>query len=200
MGGKESNVVKHLSSSYCGRPLMINALLDWLHSAGVSELLLLCFPLSRLVFCLWMDFAGFSILWQLAVLPFASWLWLGCRKKEIQVLIEEHLKQLVLRHFDPKKADLIFTETEEGTVRTKDDCTMQTLVWKLTRNLVLVRYAWDQTPSWLEEMISFSPWRELFYQLAEQYPNCLMLKFTIKVHVSRIVPILGHYNTELWNA
>ena len=38
MGGKESNVVRHLSSSYCGRPLMINTLLDWLHSAGAEVL------------------------------------------------------------------------------------------------------------------------------------------------------------------
>ena len=30
-------------------------------------------------------------------------------------------------------------------------------------------------------MIQFPTWRELFYQLAEQYPDCLMLKFTIKL-------------------
>lgn len=38
-----------------------------------------------------------------------------------------------------------------------------------------------KVPSWLEEMIQFPTWRELFYQLAEQYPDCLMLKFTIKL-------------------
>ena len=38
-----------------------------------------------------------------------------------------------------------------------------------------------EVPSWLEEMIQFPTWRELFYQLAEQYPDCLMLKFTIKL-------------------
>lgn len=38
----------------------------------------------------------------------------GYRKREIQGMVEEHLKSLVLRHFDPKKADLIFTE--EGSV------------------------------------------------------------------------------------
>lgn len=38
----------------------------------------------------------------------------GYRKREIQSMVEEHLKSLVLRHFDPKKADLIFTE--EGSV------------------------------------------------------------------------------------
>lgn len=39
---------------------------------------------------------------------------IGCKKKEIQALIEDHLKMLILKHFDPKKADLIFTE--EGSV------------------------------------------------------------------------------------
>ena len=38
----------------------------------------------------------------------------GFRKREIQAMVEEHLKALILRHFDPKKADLIFTE--EGSV------------------------------------------------------------------------------------
>lgn len=30
-------------------------------------------------------------------------------------------------------------------------------------------------------MIQYPTWRELFYQLSEQYPDCLMLKFTIKL-------------------
>lgn len=38
----------------------------------------------------------------------------GYRKREIQAMVEEHLKQLITQHFDPKKADLIFTE--EGSV------------------------------------------------------------------------------------
>lgn len=74
----------------------------------------------------------------------------GYRKREIQSMVEEHVKLLVLRHFDPKKADLIFTE--EGS-----------------------------TPSWLEEMIGYPTWRKLFYQLVEQYPDCLMLKFAMKL-------------------
>ena len=38
----------------------------------------------------------------------------GYRKREIQWMVEDHLKSLVLKHFDPQKADLIFTE--EGSV------------------------------------------------------------------------------------
>ena len=47
-----------------------------------------------------------------------------------------------------------------------------------------------QTPSWLEGMIAHQKWRQLFYKLAEEYPDCLMLNFTIKVitaHVSTYV-------------
>ena len=38
----------------------------------------------------------------------------GYRKREIQNLVEEHLKTVILRNFDTTKADLIFTE-EVGT-------------------------------------------------------------------------------------
>ncbi|KAK3086810.1 hypothetical protein FSP39_023845 [Pinctada imbricata] len=38
-----------------------------------------------------------------------------------------------------------------------------------------------KTPSWLAEMIEYPTWRELFYKLAEEYPDCLMLNFTVKL-------------------
>lgn len=38
-----------------------------------------------------------------------------------------------------------------------------------------------ETPSWLAEMINYPTWRHLFYKLAEEYPDCLMLNFTIKL-------------------
>ena len=38
-----------------------------------------------------------------------------------------------------------------------------------------------QTPAWLTEMIEHTTWRSLVYKLAEEYPDCLMLNFTIKV-------------------
>ena len=34
----------------------------------------------------------------------------GMKKKDITALVEEHLKDLVLKHFDPRKADRIFAE------------------------------------------------------------------------------------------
>ena len=43
-----------------------------------------------------------------------------------------------------------------------------------------------QTPSWLAEMIDYPTWRHLFYKLAEEYPDCLMLNFTIKVSVVNV--------------
>lgn len=65
-------------------------------------------------------------------------------------MVENHLKDMILKTFDPKKADTIFTE--EG-----------------------------ETPAWLTEMIEHPTWRSLIYRLAEEYPDCLMLNFTIKV-------------------
>jgi negative elongation factor C/D len=87
----------------------------------------------------------------------------GCRKKDIQSIVEDHMKDMILKHFDPKKADMIFTA--EGS-----------------------------TPQWLEEMVSYPTWRELFYQLVEQYPDCLMLKFTLK-----LISDAG-YQSEISNA
>lgn len=42
-------------------------------------------------------------------------------------------------------------------------------------------YCDQQTPAWLTEMIEHKIWRSLIYRLAEEYPDCLMLNFTIKV-------------------
>lgn len=81
----------------------------------------------------------------------AEWLILaGIRVTEVQKMVENHLKDMILRTFDPKKADTIFTE--EG-----------------------------ETPAWLTEMIDHHTWRSLIYRLAEDYPDCLMLNFTIKL-------------------
>lgn len=47
----------------------------------------------------------------------------------------------------------------------------------------------NQTPAWLTEMIEHPTWRSLIYKLAEEYPDCLMLTFTIKVCVILIILI-----------
>ncbi|XP_052861929.1 negative elongation factor D [Anopheles cruzii] len=81
----------------------------------------------------------------------AEWLILaGVRVTDVQAMVENHLKDMILKTFDPKKADKIFTE--EG-----------------------------DTPGWLTEMIEHHTWRSLIYRLAEEYPDCLMLNFTIKL-------------------
>ncbi|KAH7961773.1 hypothetical protein HPB52_012042 [Rhipicephalus sanguineus] len=81
----------------------------------------------------------------------AEWLIMaGMKITEVQGLVEDHLKQMILKHFDPKKADSIFND--EG-----------------------------ETPAWLTEMIEHPTWRSLIYKLAEEYPDCLMLNFTIKL-------------------
>ncbi|BET00091.1 negative elongation factor [Nesidiocoris tenuis] len=81
----------------------------------------------------------------------AEWLITGGVKvNDVQAMVENHLKEMILKTFDPKKADTIFSE--EG-----------------------------ETPAWLTEMIEHPTWRSLIYRLAEEYPDCLMLNFTIKL-------------------
>ncbi|XP_071439767.1 negative elongation factor D [Hetaerina americana] len=81
----------------------------------------------------------------------AEWLILGGVKvTDVQAMVENHLKDMTLKTFDPKKAETIFSE--EG-----------------------------ETPGWLTEMIEHPTWRSLIYRLAEEYPDCLMLNFTIKL-------------------
>ncbi|VVD02118.1 unnamed protein product [Leptidea sinapis] len=92
---------------------------------------------------------NYSAVAQMANL-LAEWLILaGVKVTEVQAMVENHLKDMIIKTFDPKKADTIFTE--EG-----------------------------ETPAWLTEMIEHPTWRSLIYRLAEDYPDCLMLNFTIK--------------------
>ncbi|XP_054154370.1 negative elongation factor D-like [Oppia nitens] len=80
----------------------------------------------------------------------AEWLIMTDLKiSEVQSLVEDHLKHMIIKHFDPKKADTIFETTG--------------------------------TPQWLTEMIEHQTWRSLIYKLAEDYPDCLMLTFTVKL-------------------
>ena len=37
----------------------------------------------------------------------------GVDIKEVQEMVETHLKDMILKHFDPKKADSIFTDEGE---------------------------------------------------------------------------------------
>lgn len=39
----------------------------------------------------------------------------------------------------------------------------------------------DEGIDWLPELISYRSWRQLIYNLAEHYQNCLMLNFAVKL-------------------
>jgi hypothetical protein len=68
-------------------------------------------------------------------------------------------------------------QNPEGTLWTH--CTMRVIeVGYQYSNCYIV---FTQTPAWLTEMIEHPTWRSLIYRLAEEYPDCLMLNFTIKV-------------------
>lgn len=76
---------------------------------------------------------------------------MGVPVKDVQTSVEQHCQKLILKRFDPKEADSIFHEQTEGQV------------------------------DWLPELISHASWRSMIYQLSEQYPDCLMLNFAIKL-------------------
>ncbi|KAJ8897124.1 hypothetical protein PR048_002470 [Dryococelus australis] len=82
----------------------------------------------------------------------AEWLILaGASVQDVQAMVENHLKEMILKTFDPKKADTVLF-TDEG-----------------------------ETPAWLTEIVEHPTWRSLVYRLAEEYPDCLTLNFTIKL-------------------
>jgi len=81
----------------------------------------------------------------------AEWLiMLGMQPNEVKEIVQNHLKELLVKHFDPERADNIFQRA-------------------------------GQHPSWLLDLIGHKKWRQLFYKLAEEYPECLMVKYTIKL-------------------
>lgn len=81
----------------------------------------------------------------------ADWLIVaGASVEDVQAAVENQLRDLIVKNFDPKKADSIFSGA-------------------------------GQPPGWIEEMIVHSPWRAMFYKLADKHPDCLMLNFTIKL-------------------
>lgn len=97
---------------------------------------------------------SFSI--QKTVNYIKKFIFLGVKVQDVQAMVENHLKDMILKTFDPKKADTIFTEVGE-------------------------------TPAWLTQLIDHPTWRSLIYRLAEEYPDCLMLNFTIKVKINYLL-------------
>ena len=65
-------------------------------------------------------------------------------------LIKDKIKEMIISKFDTKKADSIFEKAE------------------------------NSQSMWLDFMIDHKHWRELIYELAEKYSDCLMLNFAIQ--------------------
>ncbi|CAD5115408.1 DgyrCDS4385 [Dimorphilus gyrociliatus] len=94
--------------------------------------------------------SNYSALAQMANFLAELQIMAGIDIKEVQDVVENHLKSMIIKYFDPKRADSIFTD--EG-----------------------------EPPAWLAELINYPTWRHLVYELAEEFPDCLMLNFTIKL-------------------
>ena len=105
----------------------------------------------------------------------AEWLILtGVEPADVVNMIVQHLQTLIEKHFEPKKADSIF---EAGGVN----------IQFIHRKKPMLTFVLIQVPSWLTEMTEHMNWRSMIYKLAEEYPNCLMLNFTIKVDMEKNV-------------
>ena len=52
---------------------------------------------------------------SLYLFPFSCSLCTGAKVPDVEQMVENHLETLIIKHFDPKKADSIFTA--EGEVR-----------------------------------------------------------------------------------
>ena len=51
----------------------------------------------------------------------------GVKVSEVQDTVENHLKEMILKHFDPKKADSIFTDG--GVSYVEDMCKIMQKRW-----------------------------------------------------------------------
>lgn len=116
-------------------------------------------------------------------------------------MVERHLKELILKNFDPKKADSVFIrDGEVQYVRCGNQILEMAHDVKIvelpSQNYCSTNLYWiiiveavqsgTNAAQWLAEMASYSPWRKLFYKLAEEYPDCLLLNFTIKVRIAQL--------------
>ena len=60
----------------------------------------------------------------------------GCKQKEIQAMVEEHFTSVILKHFDPKKADHVLVEGGEVRGRGCYGRTFEMLMYKISRQVL----------------------------------------------------------------
>ncbi|XP_076449373.1 negative elongation factor D-like [Babylonia areolata] len=126
------------STDFIMEPIACHALRKFLSNGGAPE---------KVIELLSLNYHGVAQ----TINILAEWLiQSGVDLGEVKDTVETHLKEMILKHFDPKKADSVFYE--EGSNVTQ----------------------------WLLQMIEFPTWRTLFYKLAEDYEDCLFLNLAIK--------------------
>lgn len=105
-GGSPEHVIQLLSENYSAVAQTVNLLAEWLIQMGMYswhfhyKMWVECFLWAR--FNLWVSIVCVS----------------GVEPAQVQERVENHLKSLLIKHFDPQKADSIFTV--EGEVRPGD--------------------------------------------------------------------------------
>ncbi|ODM91571.1 Negative elongation factor D, partial [Orchesella cincta] len=131
-------LAKFARPDYIMEPGIFNQLKRYFQSGGNPEQVI---ELLSSNYCAYAQMANLMAEWIISA---------GANINEVRQMVESSLQDMILKTFDPKKADTIFNE--EG-----------------------------ETPGWLTEMIEHPTWRSLIYRLANEYPDCLMLNFTIKL-------------------
>ncbi len=196
-GGSPEHVIQLLSENYSAVAQTVNLLAEWLIQMGRWQI-------TRCSNFFWsQSHHSFSsdelplLFDDLSLICNFFMLTAGVEPAQVQERVENHLKSLLIKHFDPQKADSIFTVEGEVTFLwcsvavLHSDHRSQTFCAKgfsCQGYILRSRYETDrcsllclQTPAWLEQMIAHTTWRDLFYKLAEAHPDCLMLNFTVKV-------------------
>ncbi|KAK2110244.1 hypothetical protein P7K49_009990 [Saguinus oedipus] len=113
-GGSPENVIQLLSENYTAVAQTVNLLAEWLiQTANMIKVEPYCKSTEPGAD----DITGVHAVWNLVDTHCP-----GVEPVQVQETVENHLKSLLIKHFDPRKADSIFTEEGEGPSCHLADC------------------------------------------------------------------------------
>ena len=93
-GGSPEQVIDLLSKNYHAYAQMANLMAEWIMSAGMRD--------ETVFFKHWFSSYLESI-----------WISTGANINEVRTMVESSLRDMIIKTFDPKKADTIFSEEGE---------------------------------------------------------------------------------------
>lgn len=128
----------------------------------------------------------------------------GVNPTEVQQMVEDHLKQLILKHFDPKKADTIFTEGEGVWTVLFSFWTFFVL---LSIDLKKLSYAVCLWPLFWPKDVSLSFLSKILFIRTSTWSGCRImisikwfpLQFSMLFQRNIYVAIRPNFQKNLWN-